>query len=246
VFPSVVLWIVPSLVAQAANHPGPKAAVPFVGCVSYGQVEKLEAPTGTNRAVPISPASAEKLAYYQSADGIGVLGPRGWYCEGNSGSGGVALYLSPVPIIRGPDWRGFEGPGLETWHVISESSGMYEAAEIIARAFPAYRALAQATLRNLDGPVPAGPYPTDHLTYKNESVLEYETPPETEGLGTDSTWLRKSDLPISGAAILIADSPGSGRVPDVLLLAVRLPPELAALAPVIVRQVERDARDRRK
>src|SRR5262245_10090325 len=66
---------------------GTTAPVPFVGCVSFGQVERLEAPRGTSLGLPISSKDARALAYYKSADGIGVLAPRGWYCEGVSGSG---------------------------------------------------------------------------------------------------------------------------------------------------------------
>jgi hypothetical protein len=76
-----------------------------------------------------------------------------------------------------------------------------------------------------------GPYPSDKLTYRGETVVEYETPPESEGLGTRS-WLKKSERSIQGVAIL------SGKTPDLHHLAVRLPADLAGFAPVIVRQFE--------
>jgi len=112
--------------------------VPLVGCESSGQVENLPAPRGESRALPISAGDALGLAYYASADGIGVLGPRGWYCEGNSGSGGSALYLSPSPI-RKP----FEGFAIEFDYTTSENSGRYEIAEMMGRLFPEYRAFAK-------------------------------------------------------------------------------------------------------
>jgi hypothetical protein len=59
-------------------------------------------------------------------------------------------------------------------------------------------------------------------------------PSQTKGLGTDR-WLSKGPDEIQGVAIL------SGDVPDLMLLSVRLAPSLSELAPVIVRQVERDA-----
>jgi hypothetical protein len=40
----------------------------------------MDAPTGKAKSVLISPQFAHQLAYYESAQGIGVLGPRGWYC----------------------------------------------------------------------------------------------------------------------------------------------------------------------
>jgi hypothetical protein len=45
----------------------------------------------------------------------------------------------------------------------------------------------------------------------------------------------KNDIPIAGVAILLPDQP------DLVLLSVRLPPGLARLTPVIIRDVERDA-----
>src|SRR5579859_4293614 len=82
----------------AANPKGSEFSVPFIGCASSGQIDTLEAPQGTSRSVPISSKDAQALAYYRSADGIGLLAPRGWYCEGVSGSSGYALFLSPKPI----------------------------------------------------------------------------------------------------------------------------------------------------
>ena len=46
--------------------------------------------------------------------------------------------------------------------------------------------------------------------------------------------MKKTDTPIRGAAILTSKS-------ELFLLAVRLPPDLTDLAPVIIQQVERDA-----
>jgi hypothetical protein len=185
--------------------------------------------------VSISPKGAQELAYYSSPDGIGLLAPRGWYCEGLSGSGGYALFLSPKPIDRRlTGQEGFEGPAIDLYHMTGENSGRYEIAEIIARVFPAYRALAIRNMEGIDLPIPSGPYPADTLKYRSKTVVEYNTPPHREGLGTHS-WLKKNAAPIAGAAILIGDRP------DLLLLSVRLPRELARLTPVIVRHVEREA-----
>ncbi len=238
----------PSLLAQAtganANSQRATISVPFVGCASFGQVKKLEAPKGTSRSVPISPKDAETLAYYESADGIRLLAPRGWYCEGTSGSGGYALFLSPKPIHpTSSGWEGLEGPAIEVNHITSENgSGMYEIAEIIARVFPAYRAVARSVWEGLDSAFPSGPYPKDTLTYKGKTIVEYKTPAQTEGLGNFDSWLKKNDTPIVGAAILIVDSPNLiGNPPNLILLSVRFPPDLARLTPAIVRYIERDA-----
>ena len=84
--------------ADAPDGQKSAVSVPFVGCASFGQVEALPAPKGADKTVKIAAKDAAALAYYLSADGIGLLAPRGWYCVGTSGSGGSALYLSPKPI----------------------------------------------------------------------------------------------------------------------------------------------------
>jgi hypothetical protein len=71
------------------------------------------------------------------------------------------------------------------------------------------------------------------LTYKSNRVVEYETPAQTDGLGTQS-WLKRNGRPIEGVAMLV------GQTPDLLRLSVRLPPELNGLRGVIVHQVEHD------
>jgi hypothetical protein len=193
--------------------------------------------------VPISPRDAETLAYYESADGIRLLAPRGWYCEGTSGSGGYALFLSPKPIHpTSSGWEGLEGPAIEVNHMTSEASGRYEIAEIVARVFPEYKAFAKRVWEGIDLPFPSGPYPTDSLKYRGKTIVEYKTPAQTEGLGNFDSWLKKNDTPILGAAILIVDRPNLiGNPPNLVLLSVRFPPDLARLTPAIVRYVERAA-----
>jgi hypothetical protein len=60
-------------------------------------------------------------------------------------------------------------------------------------------------------------------------------------LGSFDSWLGKSDLPITGAAIIVGDPPNVRNGPDLLLLSVRVPHDLAGLIPVIVGQFERNA-----
>jgi hypothetical protein len=240
----------PPLFAQvtgvAANPQRTAVAVPFVGCESFGQTERSEAPKGTNKSVPISPLDAEALDYYESANDIGLVAPRGWSCEGASGSSGSALFLSPTPIHHDlAGWEGLEGPAIEVQHITSENgSGMFEIAEIIARVFPKYRSVAKRFWERmgLDSASPSGPYPKDTLTYKSKTVVEYKTPAQTEGLGNFDSWLKKNETPIVGAAILIVDPPNLvGNPPNLVLLSVRLPPDLARLTPAIISYVERDA-----
>jgi hypothetical protein len=216
-------------------------SVPFIGCKSDGQVGPVEAPEGTSPSIPISLKATYALAYYRSAQGLGVLAPRGWYCFGTYGSSGYTLLISPLPIdtanIFSAGREGFSGPAIEISNTFGDTSGRFYVVEIIARIFPAYKAFVTALTELFDQPASSytfGPYPGDKLTYKSDAVVEYRTPPQTDGLGTHS-WLKKNSDPINGVAIL------AGNTPDLLLLSVRLPRDLTALTAAIVVQVERDA-----
>jgi hypothetical protein len=81
---------------------------------------------------------------------------------------------------------------------------------------------------------PLGPYPNDKLNYKGTEMVEFQTPANTQGLGTDS-WLQKNGDPISGVAILY------GNGPDLLQVSVRLPSRLNDLTPLILEEAERSA-----
>ena len=228
------------LVAQekATNSKLAKVSVPFVGCGSDGPSDPREAPKGTNTSVPITTKAAQMLASYRSPEGLSVLAPRGWYCLGLYSSGGDSLYVGPQPIDERRIGRsGFAGPIIEFSHTFGTNSRRFDVARIIARVFPAYKSSAYKLLEGFDSETSSltfGPYPHDALTYKGKRVVEYKTPAQTDGLGTQSR-LKKNGSPIEGIAILV------GPTPALSLLSVRLPPELVGLASVIVHQFERDA-----
>jgi hypothetical protein len=227
----IILAVAAPLFAQAAT-------VPFVGCASFGQAERLEAPHGSDKSLPISAKDAGALAYYESADGIGLLGPHGWYCEGASGSGGAGLFLSPQPIQHElSGWKGLDGPAIALNHITSENSGKFIIAEVMARVFPAYKAFATRVLQGLEAPLPEGPFPKDVLIHKSRTIVEYTTPAQANGLGNFNSWLGNNDLPIQGAAMIVY-APDGPNDPNLLILSVRLPRDLARLTPVIIRQTE--------
>lgn len=216
------------------------ATVPFIGCASDGQTGPVNAPAGQARHLPTSTETAAHLAYYASAQKLGVLAPRGWFCFGTYGSNGAALYVSPQPFdaknVLSAKWRGFSGPAIELSLNSGETSGRFAVAHVIARVFPTRKAFADGVIS--EGIEPAssfafGPYPADQLVYKSKDLVEYRTPARADGLGTQSR-LQKNDAPISGVAIL------TGEAPDVVFLAVRLPLDLQQLSQGIVEQVERD------
>lgn len=122
------------------------------------------------------------------------------------------------------------------------TSGRYNVAQIVARVFPAYRAFALRALEGIEIPIPSGPYPKDTVTYTSKTIVEYQTPAQTEGLGNFDSWLGKNQMPIAGAAVLIVDTPPnpSGDPPDVVRLSVRLPPNSTRLTPTIIRYFQLD------
>ncbi len=229
-----------SVLAQEKSASTKQAGVsiPFVGCKSDGPSDLREAPKGTSASVPITIREAQMLASYGSPEGLSVLAPRGWYCLGLYSGGGDSLYVGPQPIDESRIGRsGFAGPLIEISHTFGPNSRRFDVARIIARVFPTYKPSAYKLLEGFNSETSSlifGPYPQDALTYRGNRVVEYKTPAQTDGLGTQSS-LKKDGIPIEGVAMLV------GQTPDLLLLSVRLPPGLHGLTSVIVHQVERDA-----
>jgi hypothetical protein len=81
-----------------------------------------------------------------------------------------------------------------------------------------------------------GPYPADTLRYKSKALLEYQTPAQSDGLGTHF-WLEKNEAAVHGVAMLV----GPTSSPDLMFLAVRLPSGQHRLTLAIVSQFESDA-----
>jgi hypothetical protein len=218
-----------------------RSAVPFVGCKSDGQTGPVEAPKGQTKVVLIDGGAVQQLAYYESTRGFGVLAPRGWYCFGTYGSDGNTLYVSPQPInsadLFSTTWSGFGGPVIELSLEDGGTSGRFGVAKTIARVFPDHRDFVRNVIAEGIEPAssfPLGPYPDDKLIYRNNEIVEYETPAYKEGLGTISR-LQSNDEPISGVAILIEKDT------NLLKLSVRLSPYQTDLTSSIIHQVERDA-----
>ena len=147
-----------------------------------GQLEEMEAPAGKPVPVAISASAAVKLAYYRDTGKFGVLAPRGWYCLGVLGSGTEEMFVSPEPIDPA---RISSGPGIEM-KLSFGPVGRLDAAAMIARAFPSYWWFADEVVagdEHLAASFIFGPYPKDKVIRHGETVVEFETPPRTEGLG---------------------------------------------------------------
>lgn len=161
-----------------------------------------------------------------------MLGPRGWYCFGEYGSSGETLFVSPEPIFQ----TSFMGPAIEFSHRDGGTgSGAFGVAEVIARVFPDFKAFAKNVSEGFGTSIPFGPYPNDKLIYRGKREVEYKTPAQTEGLGTQGS-LKQSDSEIEGVAILVGQLPG-----HLLFLSMRLPPDSRELSSAIILQIERDS-----
>jgi hypothetical protein len=234
-----------ALFAQAAPvaKPAPSVAVtvPFVGCLSDGQAGPQAAPSGESLAVAIPVAMAQRLAYYKAEYGPGALAPRGWNCFSSYGSDGSNLFVSPDPIstsdLFSMDWKGFTGQVIEVSEMDGGTSGRFEVAKIVARVFPEYKTFAQNVIAEGIEPAsdfPSGPYPSDKLTYRGKNIVEFETPRNAQGLGTDSR-LQANASQIDGVAII------AGADTNLVQLSARVPAADSDLIPAMVGQAEKEA-----
>lgn len=241
-----ILWpalIAVSVPANARAESRALVSVPFIGCMFGGQMGLEPAPK--RHATPRLPANiAGRLAYYEVADRIGVLAPRGWRCFGSGGSNGSFLFvwperLGPRKFLTYPTrWR---ASGIEFAVSFGGTSGRWSVAAAIARYFPAYRNFLTSAFEGLDrGPLPSGPYPGDRLGRRSASFLRYTTPPHAKGEGTAWTLAPSAD-PIEGLAMLT----GPTSEPDLLNVRVRLPARDRDLAAVILANAEADQRRRK-
>jgi hypothetical protein len=75
---------------------------------------------------------------------------------------------------------------------------------------------------------PLGPYPKDRITHIKENEVQFETPANAVGIGTEGglNGFAKTSDPINGVAIIMSDR--------VVLLAVRTPNVLLNLVPLIL------------
>ena len=225
-----------------------QTSVPYVGCPGDGQTGPYVAAKGSAKPVKLPPAVANKLAWYEykgEAGQFGTLGPRGWSCFATIGSTGWSLYIAPealdsANVLDHKNWKGFTGPAIQLSGSEGGTSGRFEVARVVARAFPAHRDYARSIIAEGFGPAsdyPFGPFPSDRLTYKGKELVEFTTPAHRKGLGTMS-WLLPSEQPITGFALL---SIGRDIDTDLLHLSFRMPPSLSNLTASLLQQAEANA-----
>lgn len=204
--------------------------LPVVQCPTTVQGEEENPPFPVPPLPQIGLSEKAALAFYVSQD-YAVLAPRGWQCHENSGSSGSGLIVAPDGL-EDP----IQGPGLTLGVSNGGTSGRFAVAKLDAELFPQEAAFTQSVkdegFMGADY-FPAGPPPTDKLTRLGPRAVEFVTPADHDGIGTQSG-LAKGPLPIQGVAL--HEKGGDG---DVELLTVRLPKGQETLIKAILSDVER-------
>jgi hypothetical protein len=216
--------------ASDANPP----TVPLVGCRADGEMGPTKSAPGQSLAVTPDPRTAALIAYYGAAHGPGVYAPKGWYCLTWEGSNGTILVVTPrripppyfpLPVIA--------GPAVMIQSSDAGSSGRFHVAVVAAQVFPVVGAEFVARIRDEhlipDSSFDAELYPDDQLQYLSDRLVEFVTPPNHTGLGTEGL-LEMSDLPIRGLIILNLQD----EVNSLIELRVRLPAGLSSVAASII------------
>jgi hypothetical protein len=156
--------------------------------------------------VPGLQALAEQLAFYEAEHSLGAYAPRHWFCRSWYGSNGSILLVGPKrldpPYFPLPT---VTGPAVLVESFDSESSGRVHIALVAARLFPVvgHEFISRIRQEHLiaDSAFETHAFPEDQLQYLSDRLVQFTTPGNHEGLGTQSM-LESSSLPIRGLAIL--------------------------------------------
>jgi hypothetical protein len=220
----------------ATGGPALKApTVPLIACSPEEQAVKAAHPTDQSIRVPLDQQAAGQLSYYKAADDPGVYAPRGWHCTVWNGSNGRILLVTPqripppyfpLPVVT--------GPAVMIQSTQGESFGRFHVAIVAAELFPVVgrefiKSVRQEHLIS-DSSFDAEHYPDDQLQYLSDRFVQYTTPPNRSGLGTEGI-LDMSDLPVRGLTILNPQT----EVISLTEVRVRLPSELNPVAQTILR-----------
>jgi hypothetical protein len=183
---------------------------------------------------PVAPAVAGQLAYYQAPNSPGVFAPKGWSCHAWNGASGSMLAVTParlqppyfpLPVLTGPAVTIQTSDGM--------SSGRFHIAIEAAQLFPVFGREFISRVRQehllADSTFDARSYPDDQLNYLSDRFVEYTTPANHDGVGTDGL-LQASDLPIQGLSILTLND----QEESLTEVHLRLPASRAAVAAAIL------------
>jgi hypothetical protein len=230
---SAALFLACSAMASAAI-PQIQQRVGAVGCPANDQMGPARLQAGESMPAPVEQRMAEQIAYFKAEGSPGVYAPKGWSCRAWYGSNGSVLVVTPkrieppyfpLPMITGPAVM------IETWD--GGTSGRFHVAIVAAQLFPLLGSEFITRVRQehliADSSFDAEPYPDDQLRYLSDRLVEYTTPPNRTGLGTDGLF-EMSNLPVRGLTILNLEA----EVNSLTEVRVKMPAGLNSVAQAIV------------
>ena len=219
---------------SAADTPELQQPVPVFECPTNDQPGAARPRTGASMPVPVDGRMAQQIAYYRSLRSPGVYAPRGWQCRGWDGSNGTILVVTPrrlePPFFPLPP---ITAPAVMIQTSDAGSSGRFHVAIVAAQLFALIADEFIATIRQehviSDASLQAQPDPDDQIQYISDRLVQFTTPANRTGLGTDGLF-EVSEWPVRGLIILNLEN----EVNSLTEVRVRLPPALNAAAAAIV------------
>jgi hypothetical protein len=233
--PVPLLWLFYTALSAAASAPAPEIPrVPMAACPENEQSGATHTQPAQTMPADVSPAIAAQLAYYRAEGAAGEYAPQRWSCRGWTGSNGTILVVTPKAL--GPPYfplPAISGPAIMIQSSPRETSGRFHVAIVAAQLFPLVGAafIAQVRAERLipDGSLVAERDSDDELQYLSDRFVQYTTPANHSGLGTQGM-LDVSNLPIRGLTILSLEDAADALTE----VRIRLPPNLNPLAAVLL------------
>ena len=209
------LFVAIAAFEMTVAHADDEMKVPFVGCPSDGQTGPIAPPTGSTRTVHLSSKLPGAIAYYQGDGGAGVFAPAGWHCLALYGSSGEAIIVSAdaLPKSGVPSGSSIDAPVIEYSALSGETSGRFGVATYGHMLFPD---LTKDFVKGVEdegieskSEIEEPKYPRDKLTFLNKTLVQFETPANAKGLGTEG-YASVSHAPITGLVSLDEGDDGMG------------------------------------
>jgi hypothetical protein len=199
--------LIAAIAVQAMAANAAEVTLPFVGCPADGQVGAIDPPAGSAQTVQVDGPLPVPFAYYKGAQGSGVFAPAGWHCRVWYGSNGSFMIVTPKPL-KPPYFPApaIAGPAVQSSTVFADTSGRFEAARLCAMLFPTLtrkfvKDVEKEEVELFSKREDKKKYRTDSLKYLSPHIVEFQTPANTRGLGTESH-IKAGNRPIRGIAVL--------------------------------------------
>jgi hypothetical protein len=227
------LWLSWSAM-DAAETSEVQPRVPAVSCPANDQLGPAKLLAAESMPAPGEQRLTEQITYYKAESSPGVYGPKGWSCRAWNGSNGTILVVTPKRIE--PPYfplPAIAGPAVMVQSSDAGTSGRIHVAIVASQLFPLVgdEFITGVKHEHLisDSSFDVVPYPDDQLRYLSDRFVEYTTPPNRTGLGTDGL-IKVSNLPIRGLTILNLEA----EVNSLIEVRVKLPASLNSVSAAIV------------